>query len=46
MPQGIQSELDEFVTLVKQYFGKNLKSIIVYGSYARGDYNESSDITI
>ena len=46
MPQGIQSELDEFVTLVKQYFGKNLKSIIVYGSYARGDYNESSDIDI
>ena len=46
MPQGIQSELDEFVTLVKQYFGKNLKSIIVYGSYARGDYREDSDIDI
>ena len=46
MPQGIQSELDEFVMFVKQYFGEHLKSIIVYGSYARGDYNENSDIDI
>ena len=46
MPQGIQSELDEFVMFVKQYFGEHLKSIIVYGSFARGDYNENSDIDI
>ncbi len=46
MPHGIQSELDEFVALVKECFGENLKSVIVYGSYARGDYNENSDIDI
>ena len=26
--------------------GTNLRKIIVYGSYARGDYNENSDIDI
>lgn len=46
MPQGIQVELEEFSTLVKACFGEKLKSIIVYGSYARGDYNEKSDIDI
>lgn len=46
MLQEIQTELDEFTVLVKKCFGENLKSIIVYGSYARGDYNENSDIDI
>lgn len=26
--------------------GKRVKKIILYGSYARGDYNENSDIDI
>ena len=41
-----QTELDVFLESVKRYFGNNLKSVIVYGSYARGDYNENSDIDI
>ena len=46
MPQRIQTELEEFMILVKECFGQNLKSVIVYGSYARGDYDEHSDIDI
>ncbi len=46
MPHGIKNELDEFVALVKECFGESLKSVIVYGSYARGDYNENSDIDV
>jgi predicted nucleotidyltransferase len=46
MPQTIQTELDEFILIVKHSFGQNLKSVIVYGSYARGDYNDRSDIDI
>lgn len=46
MLQGIQTELEEFITMAKECFGEKLKSIIVYGSYARGDYNEHSDIDI
>ncbi len=46
MPKEIHEELDEFILLLKDRFGDDLKSVIVYGSYARGDYNENSDIDI
>jgi predicted nucleotidyltransferase len=42
----IQKELGEFIHMVKGMFGEQLKDIIVYGSYARGDFTESSDIDI
>lgn len=38
--------INEFVVQVRQLIGKRLKKIILYGSYARGDYNEHSDIDI
>lgn len=31
---------------VKTVFGKNLRKVILYGSYARGDYNDNSDVDI
>lgn len=46
MLHGIQSEVNEFIVTIKECFGESLKSVIVYGSYARGDYNENSDIDI
>jgi predicted nucleotidyltransferase len=46
MPHTIQPELEEFILKVRNRFGQNLKRIIVYGSYARGDYNDSSDIDL
>lgn len=42
----IQDILQLFVKQVRQILGKSLKQIIVYGSYARGDYKENSDIDI
>lgn len=38
--------LSEFTQQVKRVLGKSLKKIILYGSYARGDYRENSDIDI
>lgn len=35
-----------FSNEVKKIFGNKLKKIILYGSYARGDYNADSDIDI
>ena len=46
IPTKINSILDEFVKGVNQILGNRVKKIILYGSYARGDYNESSDIDI
>ena len=42
----IERELNEFIAFVKTHYGENLKNIIVYGSYARGDYHECSDIDL
>ena len=39
-----QEILQIFSRSVKMILGKNLSKIIVYGSYARGDYREDSDI--
>lgn len=36
----------EFTQQVQKVLGKNLKKVILYGSYARGDYRENSDIDI
>ena len=42
----IQNEIREFVMQIKKCFGRNLEKVILYGSYARGDYDETSDIDI
>ena len=36
----------EFSNEVKWIFGSKLKKVILYGSYARGDYKADSDIDI
>lgn len=36
----------EFALMLKQIFGNKLTKVILYGSYARGDYNENSDVDI
>ena len=38
--------LNAFVREIKIVFGNSLKKVILYGSYARGDYTESSDMDI
>lgn len=43
-------QLDELLSAViteaKNIFGAKLNSVILYGSYARGDYDEESDVDI
>lgn len=36
----------EFTQQIKSILGKSLKKVILYGSYARGDFRENSDIDI
>ena len=42
----IKNIMDEYVEAVKNIYGSNLKRIILYGSYARGEATELSDIDI
>ena len=46
MPNTINMILNEFTQEIKKLLGNRLKKIILYGSYARGDYNKNSDIDI
>ncbi|MCL2427018.1 MAG: nucleotidyltransferase domain-containing protein [Oscillospiraceae bacterium] len=36
----------DFTESCKQLLGNNLVDVILYGSYARGDYQQSSDIDV
>ena len=46
LPIKIDKAIQEFIKGVKNILGERAKKIILYGSYARGDYNDSSDIDI
>lgn len=46
MPAWLSDLLQQYVDKIREIYGKNLKSVILYGSYARGDYREDSDIDI
>lgn len=46
IPQTIKTILAEAKKRLKQIYGDKLKDIILYGSYARGDFTEGSDIDI
>lgn len=44
--KNIQDIILEFVRHTKEILGSRLTKIILYGSFARGDYTENSDIDI
>ena len=46
MTNMIWTTLQEYTNEIKEVYGCHLKNVILYGSYARGDYNNSSDIDI
>ena len=46
IPQSTEKIIQEFIDRVNKLLGKRVKKIILYGSYARGDFNKDSDIDI
>ena len=46
MPQTMQNLMDRYVAEIRKIYGSHVKQIILYGSYARGDYNADSDVDI
>ncbi|MGL6227072.1 MAG: nucleotidyltransferase domain-containing protein [Thermoguttaceae bacterium] len=42
----VREILQEVMEFSQQQFGESLDSVILYGSYARGDYDEESDIDV
>ena len=46
MPKIMQNLIEQYVEAVKKIYGSHVRQIILYGSYARGDYREDSDVDI
>ena len=46
MLQTIQNLMERYVFEIQNIYGDHLRQIILYGSYARGDFSEDSDIMI
>ena len=46
MPQKIHLLLDQYIEIIKEIYGEHLYRIVLYGSYARGNYRDDSDIDI
>ncbi len=46
MPVYILDIMEDFAKNARKILGNSLDSVIVYGSYARGDYSEFSDIDV
>ena len=46
MQENIKPILEEFKTALRRLYGKRLKNIILYGSWARGMAKEHSDIDL
>jgi predicted nucleotidyltransferase len=44
--QSIKAILEEVKQKLREIYGENLKSVILYGSHARGDFADGSDIDI
>ena len=46
MPDRVSKIIYEFSQQMKRIFGPHLSKVIVYGSYARGDYRDNSDVDV
>ena len=46
MPNKIDKILKQFISQVSSLIGNRLKKVILYGSYARGDFGPDSDVDI
>ena len=46
MSKTVQSLLYQYLLEIQKIYGTHLKSVILYGSYARGDYTADSGIDI
>lgn len=46
MPQKMQRLMEQYISEIKKIYGLYLREIILYGSYARGDFKTDSDVDI
>lgn len=46
MAPAIRDLIEQYVSAIRDIYGEHIKQIILYGSYARGDFHNNSDVDI
>jgi predicted nucleotidyltransferase len=46
MPQILQDLIKQYIIEIKKIYGSHLRQVILFGSYARGDFGPESDVDI
>ncbi|HJW82878.1 MAG TPA: nucleotidyltransferase domain-containing protein [Anaerolineae bacterium] len=46
LPSAVQSALDQVKEALTSIYGDKLSGVYLYGSYARGDFREGSDVDL
>lgn len=46
MSQTLQKLMEEYIYEIKKIYSSHLRKVILYGSYARGDFRADSDVDI
>ena len=46
IPEGKRRAIEAFVRELRERYGERVKRVILFGSVARGDYHEESDIDV
>lgn len=46
MSQAMQDLIEQYISEIKKIFDSHLRKVILYGSYARGDFGANSDVDI
>ena len=46
MPRATQDLIRQYVFAIRNIYGKHVKQVILYGSYARGDFRQDSDVDV
>ena len=46
MPQIMKKLMEQYIVEIKKIYGTHLRKIILFGSYARGDFKSDSDVDI
>ena len=46
MSQAMRNLIEQYIAEIKKIYGVHLRKVILYGSYARGDFRPDSDVDI